>query len=171
MGHAHYFFPILHLNITNVPLHAGTWGGFSLLQDGEERWGSHCLPAHSFMGYPKYRRGWFGQCMAWRYFAQSKADISVHTPTTHPEKKTTWSYSYGNSYKTALNFNSQPSPTQSPLIATRPMNVRCLEWKQRVKIPVWIFSWKSVIENHLSVRQNQLLHVKLKKSNINLNIT
>lgn len=65
--------------------------------------------------------------------------------------------------QTALNFNSQPSPTQSPLIATRPVNVRCLEWKQRVKIPVWIFSWKSVIENHLSVRQNQLLHVKLKK--------
>lgn len=56
--------------------------------------------------------------------------------------------------QTALNFNSQPSQAQSPLITTRPMNVRCLEWKQRVKIPVWIFSWKSVIENHLSVRQN-----------------
>lgn len=58
----------------------------SLLQGGEERWGSHSLPARSSMGYPKNRRGWFGQHMAWGYFAQSKAKISVHTPTTHPEK-------------------------------------------------------------------------------------
>lgn len=56
--------------------------------------------------------------------------------------------------QTALNFNSQLSQVQNPLITTRPMNVRCLEWKQRVKIPVWVFSWKSVIENHLSARQN-----------------
>lgn len=70
-----------------------------LLQGGEGRWGSHCLPAHSFTGYPKNRRGWFGQHMTSGNFVQSKADISVHTPTTHPKKKLAWSYSYGNSHK------------------------------------------------------------------------
>lgn len=137
----------------NIPFHTGTKGGFRASCRVERKGGDPTACQHTPLELPKKQEGWFGQCMTQGYFAQNKADISVHTPTTHPGKGqhevTAWKL-----IQTALNFNSQPSRAQSPLITTRPMNVRCLEWKQSVKIPVWDFSWKSVIENHLSVRQN-----------------
>lgn len=125
-----------------------------LLQGGEGRWGSHCLPAHFFTGYPKKQEGvvWATHDIR-KLCSEQSRHLCAHSH--HPSKKeVSMKLQLWKLTQTALNFNSQPSQAQSPLITTRPMNVRCLEWKQRVKIPVWIFSWKSVIENHLSVRQN-----------------
>lgn len=38
-----------------------------------------------------------------------------------------------------LHFNVQQSRRRCLLITTRPVNARCLEIKQRVKVPVWVF--------------------------------
>lgn len=86
-GDTHYFFPILPLNITTIPFHAGIWGRFRFSCRVERKGGDPTACQHSpLRDTQKNRSGWFGQCMAWGYFARSKANISVHTPTTHPEK-------------------------------------------------------------------------------------
>lgn len=149
-----HFFPTLHLNITNIPLHAGTRGGFrGSCREKREGWGPTACQHTPLLVTQKTGGAGLGNHDIGKFCSEQSRHLCAHSH--HPSrKKVSMKLQLWKLTQTALNFNSQPSQAQSPLITTRPMNVRCLEWKQRVKIPVWIFSWKSVIENHLSVRQN-----------------
>lgn len=154
-GETRYVFPILHLNVTIVLLHAGTGGRFrGSCRDKREGGGPVACQHAPLPVTRKTGGGGLGNArhryiLFWAKQASPRSTLPPPIQKKIIMKIQLWEFIY-----IALNFNLQQSLAQCPLITTRPVNARCLEWKQRVKIPVWIFSWKSVIENHLSVRQN-----------------